>query len=281
MAKTTLTHLLSSKTMKKYSKLTSVIVLTVIISIIGAVTNSSKTIAEIQPSETETAIEEAALPAGKGNSISAFFQDLVGFIENDAFGAINDILQSALGAIKLPDLYQINNDVMGTETSSNDAMKLSEELETNSSTQGKGSYAIRVDYNKQAQRNAAVGSAQGETLSETAQTKSKQNLEAIASNTQDNEDLGQDSEASDVTQHIMQNVSSQLALQAQVDNKLYIEAQQARSDRALANVISAQTADEVAGTNLADRRSSAAASNIAVQQEALMMLPGGGTLDPN
>lgn len=211
------------------------------------------------------------------NQINSFIGDIKGFIQNDIFGSLNNILQDALGLVNIPDLQKITNDIMGTSTSSNAAMDLSEKLE-NRRNGGENSYAIRSSYNSEAQRNAAIGIANGATLSTSAQQTSKQKLDATEDNTERSFELGQESQGSDVTQHIMQNVSSQLALNAQVNSRLYEEAQQARTDRALGNVISAQMAKELAGINTADRQNSIASGNMAIQQQSMMMLPGGGAL---
>lgn len=279
------------KIMKHLSKFASIAAITTAI----AISNTSNSQASTQPTttlpslETPTVTTQQTTPTNTGgtaffasvqsvtNQINSFIGDITGFIQNDIFGSINNILQDALGSIKIPDLQKITNDIMGTSTSSNAAMDLSEKLE-NRRNGGENSYAIRSSYNSEAQRNAAIGIANGATLSTSAQQASKQKLDATEDNTERSFELGQESQGSDVTQHIMQNVSSQLALNAQVNSRLYEEAQQARTDRALGNVISAQMAKELAGINTADRQNSIASGNMAIQQQSMMMLPGGGTL---
>ena len=81
-----------------------------------------------------------------------------------------------------------------------------------------------------------------------------------------------------MSQQILQNLSQQTALSAQVQNRLYAEAQQARTDRALGLVLNAQTAKEISAANIASRQSNIASGNIASLQSGMMMMPGGATL---
>ncbi|MHC5720502.1 MAG: hypothetical protein ACYTX0_52895, partial [Nostoc sp.] len=87
-----------------------------------------------------------------------------------------------------------------------------------------------------------------------------------------------ESQSLDVTQQILQNLSQQTALTSRVNERMLIEAQQARIDRGLSNTLTAQTAKELSAINTADRRKSVAAGNAATQQAGLLIMPGGITL---
>lgn len=213
-----------------------------------------------------------------GQEINSFIDDVTGFVKNDVFGSLNNLLSSAMGSVKVPDLQQVTDNIMKTATSERAGIHLSEALENKTSGQGDGSYAIRSDYNDQAQRSAAIGTANGATLTRGAQETSKQKLDATRENTEKNIQLGQESQNLDVTQQILQNLSQQTALSAQVQNRLYAEAQQARTDRALGLVLNAQTAKEISAANIASRQSNIASGNIASLQSGMMMMPGGATL---
>ncbi|MFB2880650.1 hypothetical protein [Floridanema aerugineum] len=211
--------------------------------------------------------------------VNDFIGDIGGFVQNELFGTLNQILSSSLGAIKIPDLNQVSSQIIKATTSSTAGTQLSDLLETKSSKlDGKGSYTIMSELDGQAQRNAAIGIANGSTLSQQAQTNSRQILEATKQNTQQNVQLGEESQTLDVTQQILQNLSQQTALNAQVNERILLEAQQSRTDRAINNVLLSQAAKEISALNTSERRSSIASGNQASLQAGMLMLPGGGYL---
>jgi hypothetical protein len=209
-------------------------------------------------------------------SVNNFIDDVTGFVQNDVFGSLNNLLSSTLGAIKVPVLNQVSDNIMKSSTANNEGTKLSETLENKIG--GEGSYAIKDDFNKQAERAAAIGVANGATLSTQAQERSAQQLLAAQTATHNSNQLSEDSKNQDVTQRIMQNISQQTALNTQTNEMLIQEAQQARTDRAVNNVLTAQAAKEIAAINTSSRRADAASGNAASQQAGMLMLPGGGTI---
>jgi hypothetical protein len=209
-------------------------------------------------------------------SVNNFIDDVTGFVQNDVFGSLNNLLSSTLGAIKVPVLNQVSDNIMKSSTANNEGTKLSETLENKIG--GEGSYAIKDDFNKQAERAAAIGVANGATLSTQAQERSAQQLLAAQTATHNSNQLSEDSKNQDVTQRIMQNISQQTALNTQTNEMLIQEAQQARTDRAVNNVLTAQAAKEIAAINTSSRRADAASNNAASQQAGMLMLPGGGTI---
>lgn len=209
-------------------------------------------------------------------SVNNFIDDVTGFVQNDVFGSLNNLLSSTLGAVKVPVLNQVSDNIMKSSTANNEGTKLSETLENKIG--GEGSYAIKDDFNKQAERAAAIGVANGATLSTQAQERSAQQLLAAQTATHNSNQLSEDSKNQDVTQRIMQNISQQTALNAQTNEMLIQEAQQARTDRAVNNVLTAQAAKEIAAINTSSRRADAASGNAASQQAGMLMLPGGGTI---
>ncbi|MBW4568784.1 MAG: hypothetical protein KME31_12390 [Tolypothrix carrinoi HA7290-LM1] len=209
-------------------------------------------------------------------SVNNFIDDVTGFVHNDVFGSLNNLLSSTLGAVKVPVLNQVSDNIMKSSTANNEGTKLSETLENKIG--GEGSYAIKDDFNKQAERAAAIGVANGATLSTQAQQRSAEQLLAAQTATHNSNQLSQDSKNQDVTQRIMQNISQQTALNTQTNEMLIQEAQQARTDRAVNNVLTAQAAKEIAAINTSSRRADAASGNAASQQAGMLMLPGGGTI---
>jgi len=239
------------------------------------------------PSTQESAVRYPAPTAGSFlapiedvfKQVNDFIGDIQGFVQNELFGSLNELLSSSLGAIQIPDLSQVSSQIIKAPTSQTEGTKLSDLLETKSSKlDGKGSYTIMSDLDAQAQRSAAIGIADGATLSKEAQNNSFQVLEATRQDTEQNVQLGEESQSLDVTQQILQNLSQQTALGAQVQMRNLQEAQQARTDRAINNVLLSQAAKEISAINTGDRRGSTASGNQASYQAGMLMLPGGGYL---
>jgi len=214
------------------------------------------------PSTQESAVRYPAPTAGSFlapiedvfKQVNDFIGDIQGFVQNELFGSLNELLSSSLGAIQIPDLSQVSSQIIKAPTSQTEGTKLSDLLETKSSKlDGKGSYTIMSDLDAQAQRSAAIGIADGATLSKEAQNNSFQVLEATRQDTEQNVQLGEESQSLDVTQQILQNLSQQTALGAQVQMRNLQEAQQARTDRAINNVLLSQAAKEISAINTGEQ----------------------------
>jgi len=149
---------------------------------------------------------------------------------------------------------------------------------TENKTNGQSSYGIRADIGKDTTRNVVTEIANQTTLSQTAQTQMAQVKQVTQQDTQKIISLGEESQSLDVTQQILQNLSQQTALNSQINQRIFQEAQQARIDRSLNNTLIVQTAKELAAINTADRRKNIAAGNAMTQQAGLLMMPGGVTL---
>ncbi|MBD2603814.1 hypothetical protein H6G81_04520 [Scytonema hofmannii FACHB-248] len=287
----------------KFIKSSKVLLLAIIIALSSAIINTTRAAALTQdpanvttqagqstntPTSTEIAqmgTKAASQTTGSSffapienvvQSVNNFIDDVTGFVQNDVFGSLNNLLSSTLGAVKVPVLNQVSDNIMKSSTANNEGTKLSETLENKIG--GEGSYAIKDDFNKQAERATAIGVANGATLSTQAQERSAQQLLAAQTATHNSNQLSEDSKNQDVTQRIMQNISQQTALNAQTNEMLIQEAQQARTDRAVNNVLTAQAAKEIAAINTSSRRADAASGNAASQQAGMLMLPGGGTI---
>lgn len=259
---------------------------------LGLITQAKPSQAQTQttpPFVPETQTQRVNTPPASGSfftpienvakQVNEFISDIGGFVQNELFGTLNQVLSSSLGAIKIPDLSQVSSQIIKAPTSSTAGTQLSDLLENKSSKlDGKGSYSIMSELDGQAQRNAAVGIADGSTLSQQAQANSRQILESTKQDTQQNIQLGEESQNLDVTQHILQNLSQQTALNARANERVLQEAQQARTDRAINNVLLSQAAKEISAINTSDRRGSIASGNQASVQAGMLMLPGGGYL---
>ena len=214
--------------------------------------------------------------ANTGNQINDFLGDVQSFVQDDVLSPVNTLIQSTLGAFQVPDLSQLWSQIMGGSANRDPGAVLSETLENK--TNDRPSYSIRADLSKSVSRATATGVADQSTLNQDAQNLMVQVRLAAQQKTQENVRLGEESQGLDVTQQIMQNLSQQSALNAQVNERVLQEAQQARVDRAIANTLSAQTASELATLTTADRRRTISAGNAASQQGGLFMMPGGVTL---
>jgi hypothetical protein len=168
---------------------------------------------------------------------------------------------------------------MGSSTSNNAGTELSEILENKTGSEGRlGSYAIRDDYNLQAQRTAAISTANNTSLSREAQARSAQILTATRADTETNIQLGNSSQNMDVTQRILQNLSQQTALNGVVQARLLGETQSTKNNSAISNVILSQAAKEISAQNTTDRRGRITSGNLANQQAGLAIMPGGLSL---
>jgi len=234
------------------------------------------------PQSTPTSATQSNQPAAESGDGSwlgdaiAFLGDVGSFLEDELFG----IVAGFLGAIGLPDIVELGSSIMKTPTSSNETTRVEEVLENNTGIGGSlGSYGIRDDRQMQAQRAAAIGTAESTSLSKKAQQRSAKALLETKQDTNDNVQLGIESQNTDVTQNIMRNISLQTALNARVTQRLLQINQQAKDNAAMANIMQTQTAKELAGKNTSERRKDISTKNQASQQGGLLMMPGGVSLE--
>ncbi|NER31487.1 MAG: hypothetical protein F6J89_28695, partial [Symploca sp. SIO1C4] len=141
-----------------------------------------------------------------------------------------------------------------------------------------GSYSIQEDLAEKNRQDTATQVASEATLSPQAQTTLKKTAKAVEANVIETVQLGEESQNLDVTQQIMQNLSRQEALNSQRQGTIIQQNQQAQLDRALANILNAQQAEELSERNTAQRRESAAAGRASTTQAGLLQMPGGMTL---
>lgn len=210
------------------------------------------------------------------NQINNFIGDVKNFVQEDLFSPITNLINSTIGAFQIPDISKLWNQIIGGSASQDPGAIWSEILENK--TNGQSSYGIREDIGKNTTRNIVTEIANQTTLSQTAQTQMAQVKQVTQQDTQKIISLGEESQSLDVTQQILQNLSQQTALNSQINQRIFQEAQQARIDRSLNNTLIVQTAKELAAINTADRRKNIAAGNAMTQQAGLLMMPGGVTL---
>ena len=84
------------------------------------------------------------------NQIDSFISDVKGFVQNEVFGSLNQMLQSTIGAIKIPDLGDLVQQIMkGDELP--EAGQTANQWENNLPN----SYAIRQEVARASERAAA------------------------------------------------------------------------------------------------------------------------------
>ena len=223
-----------------------------------------------------TQTERSTFNENSSNEIQGFIDDVRSFVRGDFFGNIKQLVQNSIGSVDIPDLGQVVSEIMKGSLPQDGVT--SNKLENNLPN----SYAIRQDLANQSERVGAVEVSQSKTLSKNAQQQSFETLELSAFEEIESSQMSDDSQNSDTSQQILQNISQQLKNNATIANLQYQEASQARQDRALGLNLTAQVAQELNAANIGDRQSQIATGNRAVSQGSLLMMPGGSVLgQPN
>lgn len=247
-----------------------------------------------QPDPLGTALDpfsQVALPAGginppfNPNAPGPFaggniFEGMVGNFGDFVSGlpaAASSLLEGLLGRLGLPDFQQVDHQVEVGRTAADNApaaTALAQALEAPNGQRGQG-YNVGRDQSHEAQRQSAIGLAQSSVFGDDAQSQLAQRAQQNQATVQGSVALGDASQSSDVSQDILRNTSAQLALSAQLAGEQLTEAQQARIDRAMGNLLSAQQARALEQQVTLERRQRLATGNESIRQGGLLALPGG------
>ena len=206
------------------------------------------------------------------DEIQGFINDVRSFVRGEIYGNIKQLVKNSIGSVDIPDLGQVVSEIMKGSLPSDGVT--SNKLENNLPN----SYAIRQDLANQSERVGAVEVAQNKTMSKNAQRFALDNLELSANSEIESIQMSDNSQNTDTSQQILQNISQQLKNNATIANLQYREASQARQDRALGLNLTAQAAKELNAENTRERQSAIATGNRAVSQGSLLMMPGGAVL---
>lgn len=231
-------------------------------------TTQNQQVSQITSSQTNSFLSANQVT----NEIQDFIKDVRSFVQGDLFGGITQLVQNAIGAVQIPDVGQVVSEIMKGSLPEDAA--LATKLENNVAN----SYAIRQDAAQMSERVGALQVAQTQTLSKTAQEQSKTTREFSTTNANESAQMAADSQNSDTSQQILQNISAQLKNQSAIADLQIKEASQARQDRALQLTLTAQAAQELNAANIRERQSAIASGNAAVAQGALLFMPGGTVL---
>jgi hypothetical protein len=223
-----------------------------------------------------TQTERSTFNENSSNEIQGFIDDVRSFVRGDFFGNIKQLVQNSIGSVDIPDLGEVVSEIMKGSLPQDGVT--SNKLENNFPN----SYAIRQDLANQSERLGAVEVSQSKTLSKNAQQQSFETLELSANSEIESTQMSDDSQNTDTSQQILQNISQQLKNNTTISNLLLKEANQARQDNALGLTLTAQAATELNAANTRERQSAIATGNRAVSQGSLLMMPGGSVLgQPN
>lgn len=258
-----------SKKVKNISVI-GITVITLSFSAINAV------IAATQDTTQGTVSQPTASPQQVSKQIQGFIHDVRSFVRGNWFGSIAQFVQNATGSVEVPDLDRVVNQIMTEQTLPEDAAA-STKLENGLPN----SYAIRQDLANQSERVGAIKVAQTKTLAKAAQERSKATLEQSANSAGESTRMAADSQGTDTSQQILQNISQQLANNTTIADLQLREASQARQDRALGLTLSAQVAQELNAANTRERQSAIATGNTTAAQGASLVMPGGAVLGQN
>jgi hypothetical protein len=255
----------------RFSRIKSISVIGITVLSLGF-TAINASAATLDTPETHTISQTATSNNNLPKQIQGFINDVRSFFRGDLFGNITQLVQSTIGGAEVPDLGEVVSQIM-TGSFPEDGVT-SSKFENNLTN----SYAIRLDLANQSERVGAIEVAQAKTLSKDAQQKSKSTLEQSANSELESSQMSDDSQNTDTSQQILQNISKQLKNNATIGNLQLQEASQARQDRALGLTLTAQAAQELNAANTRERQSAIATGNTAVSQGSLLVMPGGSVL---
>ncbi|MBE9217108.1 hypothetical protein IQ247_31410 [Plectonema cf. radiosum LEGE 06105] len=236
------------------------------------VNSSLAATSDITQNQTVTQTERSTFNKNSSDEIQGFINDVRSFVRGDFFGNIKQLVKDSIGSVDIPDLGQVVSEIMKGSLPSDGVT--SNKLENNLPN----SYAIRQDLANQSERVGAIEVAQNKTLSKNAQQESFNTLELSANSQVESSQMSDDSQNSDTSQQILQNISKQLKNNTTISDLLLQEASQSRQDNALGLTLTAQAATELNAVNTRERQSAIATGNRAVSQGSLLMMPGGAVL---
>ena len=236
------------------------------------VSSSLAATSDISDNNAVAQTQGATFNENSSNEIQGFIDDVRSFVRGDFFGNIKQLVQNSIGSVDIPDLGEVVSEIMKGSLPQDGVT--SNRLENNLPN----SYAIRQDLANQSERVGAVEVAQSKTLSQNAQQQSLKTLELSANSEVESNQMSDDSQNTDTSQQILQNISNQLKNNTTISNLLLQEANQARQDKALGLTLTAQAAQELNAANTRERQSAIATGNRAVSQGSLLMMPGGAVL---
>lgn len=138
-----------------------------------------------------------------------------------------------------------------------------------------GLFSVRQDASNKVQRDTAIGIANDSALGSEAQQQLRARAQTASQQVELAVQLAQSAQEKDVSQQILQDSAAVQGAIAALNGEQLKEAQQARVDRAMGNLINAQQARELQQMNVSQRRQGIATGSTAIESAGLISLPGG------
>lgn len=193
-------------------------------------------------------------------------------IASDPLGGLEGEVAIEPGPLGLPSPEVIEEEIQNAQSSGFEEVAAA-------LTGGDGSPVVKMDLVTQFESELTDEVANATALTEEGQQKLLENTEAAVATLEASQELATDSEEQDVSQNILRNISSQLAMAQQTGTLDTIDRQLQRRDSALRNITLANAVRELQGSRIQDRRETAAAYSDAITQGGQLILPGKG-IDP-
>jgi hypothetical protein len=163
------------------------------------------------------------------------------------FQSTKESIEAYFDKITIPDLKTI---IESGEAAKGPGAEVAKGLEN----QSKGSYAIEQDHIQKVTRDLIQQSTEESTTSEDAQIRTRKLLVQTEDNVKSSADLGQESSESDVSQQILQNLSQQESVNAQLLGTLIVQNNEAKIDRSNQILLDLQQAEHNQVESIARRR---------------------------
>jgi hypothetical protein len=143
----------------------------------------------------------------------------------------------------------------------------------------KNSYAIRQELANSYEINGILSILQEKNLGQSAQTEAQTNINNSIDAMNNNQNLANQSQTTDVSQQILQNISAQLGLLGSINQQTTQQITQTRQEQALNTVLTAQLAKQLSEQNTLQRREAISTLNTATYNTGLISLPGKAVLE--
>ncbi len=172
-------------------------------------------------------------------------------------GEVEQIAEDNFGELGLPDFLGMEEDI---DNSSTEALApISEALGIQSGEEGSVT-SLKESLKTSLNANVAKALSNDSALTKEAQAESAKKADLAAEANDTSKELSEEAQNTDVTQHIMQDISQQMAKQQEASTLLLAEAQQSRQADAINNLLSAEALEELNGANASKTRENSSMS---------------------
>ena len=195
--------------------------------------------------------------------------ELPDIFENPLGGLEGGGVEIAVGPLGLPDPKLVEESIENAQTTAFEEF-------AGARTGGEGSPVIKRDLATLFEREMVDEVAAQTALTEEGQQKLIENSDVAVQSLEASQELAMDSEEQDVSQNILRNISSQMAMAQQTSTLDTVDRQLQRRDSALRNLMLVNAVQELQADRIQDRRQNAAAYSDVITQGGQLILPGVG-----